>query len=83
MIKRIDSGNGLGAQGFLFREGHAEICLGIDLLDPRKNSLVFEMFVNYQAAHDISKPLDSLTLAEQGAVLTRVCKQIKAAVNPQ
>ena len=36
---------------------------------------------DYQAAHDISKPLDSLTLAEQGAVLTHVCRQIKAGVN--
>jgi hypothetical protein len=34
---------------------------------------------DYQAAHDISKPLDSLTAAEQGSVLTHVCKQIKAA----
>jgi TIR domain/WD domain, G-beta repeat len=38
---------------------------------------------DYQAAHDISKPLDSLTAAEQGSVLTHVCKQIKAAANPQ
>jgi hypothetical protein len=37
---------------------------------------------DYQAAHDISKPLDSLTPAEQGSVLTHVCRQIKAAVNP-
>jgi hypothetical protein len=34
---------------------------------------------DYQAAHDISKPLDSLTQAEQSSVLTHVCKQIKAA----
>jgi TIR domain len=38
---------------------------------------------SYQAAHDISKPLDSLTPGEQGSVLTHVCKQIKAAANPQ
>jgi hypothetical protein len=38
---------------------------------------------DYQAAHDISKPLDSLTPAEQGAVLTQVCRQIKAAANSQ
>ena len=37
---------------------------------------------DYQAAHDISKPLDSLTPADQGSVLTHVCRQIKAAVNP-
>ena len=37
---------------------------------------------DYQAAHDISKPLDSLPPAEQGAVLTHVCKQIKAAAKP-
>ena len=36
----------------------------------------------YQAAHDISKPLDGLTPGEQGSVLTHVCKQIKAAANP-
>jgi hypothetical protein len=34
---------------------------------------------NYQAAHDISKPLDSLTSAKQNAVLTDVCRKIKAA----
>jgi TIR domain len=33
----------------------------------------------YQAAHDISKPLDILTPGEQNAVLLHVCKQIKAA----
>ena len=38
---------------------------------------------DYQAARDISKPLDSLTPAEQGSVLTDVCRQIKAATNPQ
>jgi septal ring factor EnvC (AmiA/AmiB activator) len=38
---------------------------------------------SYQAAHDISKPLDSLTPAEQGSVLTHICKQIKAAANPR
>jgi hypothetical protein len=38
---------------------------------------------DYQATHDISKPLDSLTPAEQGSVLTHVCRQIKAIVNPQ
>jgi uncharacterized coiled-coil protein SlyX len=38
---------------------------------------------DYQAAHNISRPLDSLTPAEQGSVLTQVCRQIKAATNPQ
>ena len=33
----------------------------------------------YQAAHDISKPLDLLTLGEQNAVFLHVSKQIKAA----
>jgi hypothetical protein len=37
---------------------------------------------DYQAAHDISKPLNSLTLAEQHHVLADVCRKIKAAVNP-
>lgn len=36
---------------------------------------------DYQASHDISKPLDSLTPAEQNAVLVDVCRKIKAAVN--
>ena len=35
----------------------------------------------YHAAHDISKPLDSLPPSEQNAVLLHVCKQIKAAAN--
>ena len=38
---------------------------------------------DYQAAHDISKPLNSLTPAEQDHVLADVCRKIKAAVNPQ
>ena len=38
---------------------------------------------DYQAAHDISKPLDRLTLSEQNAVLVDVCRKIKAAANPQ
>jgi hypothetical protein len=33
---------------------------------------------NYQAAHDISKPLDSLSAAKRNAVLAAVCKKIKA-----
>jgi tetratricopeptide (TPR) repeat protein len=37
---------------------------------------------DYQAAHDISKPLDSLPLAEQARELANVCRQIKAAANP-
>jgi hypothetical protein len=35
---------------------------------------------DYQAAHDISKPLNSLTPAEQDHVLVDVCRKIKAAV---
>jgi len=38
--------------------------------------------VSYKAAHDISKPLDALTQAEQGSVLADVCRQIKVAVGP-
>jgi hypothetical protein len=37
---------------------------------------------DYQAAHDISKPLDGLTPAEQNRVLVDVCRKIKAAANP-
>jgi hypothetical protein len=37
---------------------------------------------DYQAAHNISKPLDTLRRAEQCRVLTDICRQIKAAVNP-
>jgi TIR domain len=37
---------------------------------------------DYQAAHDISKPLDSLTPSEQNKVLADVCRKIKAAANP-
>ena len=37
---------------------------------------------NYQAAHDISKPLDSLTPAKRNAVLAAVCRNIEAAANP-
>jgi tetratricopeptide (TPR) repeat protein len=36
---------------------------------------------DYQAAHDISKPLDSLTPAKQNAVLADVCKKIESAAN--
>jgi hypothetical protein len=36
----------------------------------------------YQAAHDIARPLDHLTPAEQGDVLAAICKKIKAAANP-
>ena len=37
---------------------------------------------DYQAAHDIAKPLDSLTAPEQNAVLVDVCRKIKFAANP-
>jgi hypothetical protein len=37
---------------------------------------------DYQAAHNISKPLDSLQPHEQNAVLADVCRKIKAAANP-
>jgi HEAT repeat protein len=36
--------------------------------------------VEYQAAHDISKPLDSLTPAEQNKVLAEICRKIQEAV---
>ena len=36
---------------------------------------------DYQAAHDISRPLDSLTPAEQNRVLLDIGKHIKAAAN--
>jgi hypothetical protein len=38
---------------------------------------------NYQAAHDISKPLDSLTPAERNAVWPRFAEKFEAAANPQ
>jgi hypothetical protein len=34
---------------------------------------------DYKAAHNISKPLDSLTPAEQGAELAQICRKIKTA----
>jgi sulfatase modifying factor 1 len=37
---------------------------------------------DYQAAHDISKPLDSLTPSKQRSVLADVCRKIKAAAIP-
>jgi hypothetical protein len=37
---------------------------------------------SYQAAHDISKPLNSLALAEQDRVLTDVRRKLKAAAIP-
>jgi len=36
----------------------------------------------YQAANEISQPLDSLTPSEQNRVLADVCRKIKAAANP-
>lgn len=36
---------------------------------------------DYQAAHDISQPLDSLSLAEQNQVLVNICQKIKTAAN--
>ncbi|MFL6210206.1 MAG: TIR domain-containing protein [Pyrinomonadaceae bacterium] len=36
--------------------------------------------IDYQAAHDISKPLDSLSPAKQNAVLVDVSKKIKSAI---
>jgi hypothetical protein len=38
---------------------------------------------DYQAAHDISRPLDSLTPSEQSRVLADVCRKIKGAINPK
>ena len=35
----------------------------------------------YQAAHNISKPLNGLSEAERDAVLVQICKQIADAVN--
>jgi hypothetical protein len=37
----------------------------------------------YQAAHDVSRSLDSLSRSEQNKVLAHICEQIKAAANPQ
>jgi TIR domain len=37
----------------------------------------------YQAANEISKPLDSLTPSEQNRVLADVCRKIKAAATPK
>jgi len=36
----------------------------------------------YQAAHDPSRPLDSLSPAEQGEILVHICQRIKAAAHP-
>ncbi len=36
----------------------------------------------YQAANEVSKPLDSLTLSEQYRVLANICQKLKAAANP-
>jgi hypothetical protein len=38
---------------------------------------------HYQAANEISKPLDSLTPSEQNRVLADVCRKIKAAATPK
>ena len=38
---------------------------------------------DYQAAHDISRPLDSLPRAEKMEVLTVICRKIKTAVKTQ
>jgi hypothetical protein len=38
---------------------------------------------HYQAANEISKPLDSLTPSEQNRVLVDVCRKIKAAATPK
>ena len=38
---------------------------------------------DYQVAHDIAYPLNSLTLAEQDQVLAQICRKIKTAVNPK
>ncbi len=35
----------------------------------------------YQAAHDIAKPLNSLDEAERDKVLVHICEQISEAVN--
>jgi len=37
---------------------------------------------NYQAAHEIAHPLDSLSPHEQNRVLLQVCREIEAAANP-
>jgi hypothetical protein len=45
---------------------------------PISASLVEETeIINYQAAHDPARPLDSLTEAEQAAALVRICQIIK------
>jgi HEAT repeat protein len=36
--------------------------------------------VDYQAAHDLSQPLDSLSSAEQNRVLAEICRRIEEAV---
>jgi hypothetical protein len=38
---------------------------------------------HYQAANEISKPLDSLTPSEQNRVLADVCRKMKAAATPK
>jgi internalin A len=45
---------------------------------PISASLVTETEINdYQAAHDPSEPLDSLSLADQNRVLVKICQEIK------
>jgi hypothetical protein len=36
----------------------------------------------YQAAHDVSKPLNSLKKPQRDAVLVKICEQIAEAINP-
>jgi len=49
---------------------------------PVSHSLYKETEIsNYQAAHDPSKPLDSLPTAESNRVLVEICEKIKKAAN--
>jgi hypothetical protein len=48
----------------------------------RSGPFIFSGRYNYQAAHDISKPLDTLPAAKRNAVLAAVCRKIEAVANP-
>lgn len=49
------------------------ICLGACLYEETE-------IVNYQAVHDVNKPLDTLESGEQNQVLATICQEIKQAI---
>lgn len=48
-----------------------------------KRTQIGKRIVQYQAAHDVSQPLDKLSDADQNEVLNKICEELYNLINPE